>query len=151
MPDPPKWRPDLPPVRHPRDRRRVGSAVAALRGSAYAPSGSPPARGPFLCPRVHGGSAADVGSFTITHTIWRTNQQHRTADQRPHSRPRSPARRTRRGAGGDRPHRRRPAPGARVRARSRRGRTHGPAPGGQAHGLRQVQVRERAEGAGEPP
>ncbi|CAA9342096.1 MAG: Translation initiation factor 3, partial [uncultured Nocardioidaceae bacterium] len=59
---------------------------------------------------------------------------------------RGPARRTQRRDRRHRPHRGRPAPRPGSRPRPRRGRTDGAPAGLQAHGLRQVQVRERAEG-----
>src|SRR5918993_1732131 len=100
--------------------------------------------GPF----VVSGPAADpsgTGSFTHTTTNWRT-YQHRTANQRPHSRTRGPARRTGRGAGRHRQDRDGPAACPRLRARPGGGGPDGPPTGRQAHGLRQVQVRERPEG-----
>ena len=100
----------------------------------------------FACAKVHP-SAADSAPFT---TNWRT-YQHRTANQRSHSRLRGPTRRARRRAGRNRTHRGRPAPGPGVRARPGGGGPDGPPAGRQAHGLRQVQVRERPEGAREPP
>ena len=81
----------------------------------------------------------------------RRPHQHRDAHQRPHPRSRGPPGRPERRAGRHRAHRGRPAAGAGGRARPRRGRCPGPPAGLQAHGLRQVQVRERAEGPGVPP
>ena len=81
----------------------------------------------------------------------RRPHQHRDAHQRPHPRSRGPPGRAERRAGRDRTYRGRPAARAGGRARPRRGRSPGPAAGLQAHGLRQVQVRERAEGPGVPP
>ncbi len=97
-------------------------------------------------PAYHG------SSLVAPHDVdTRRPHQHRDAHQRPHPRSRGPTGRAERGTGRHRAHRGRPAARAGGRARPRRGRGPGPAAGLQAHGLRQVQVRERAEGPGVPP
>ena len=72
----------------------------------------------------------------------RRAHQRRAPHQRPDPRPRGAAGRPQRRAGRHRPHRRRPAAGPGGRPRPRRGRPDGPPAGLQAHGLRQVQVRD---------
>ena len=94
----------------------------------------------------HGQSAA--GNSSGSGWDSRRSHQRRTPYQRAHPRSRGQAGRPRRRAGRDRCDRRRAPAGPGSRPRPGRGRADGAAAGLQAHGLRQVQVRVRAEGQG---
>ena len=79
----------------------------------------------------------------VTPPATRRPHQRRAPHQRPDPRPRGAPRRSQRRAGRHRRHRRRAAAGPGGRPRPGRGRADGPPAGLQAHGLRQVQVRDR--------
>ena len=109
------------PDSHPSSSRRPGSRCPRSRRGERRWSGPP---------RVRGGPFLVLAEGTVEHgKPTRRKHQHRTADQRPHPRPRGAAGRPCRRAGRHRADRGRPAAGAGGRSRPGRGRPDGTSAG----------------------
>ena len=137
-----KWR--LTPTRTDRCTTRSSGPVRtdrcdACRRTLGAPRASARRAGALVV------SEGPPAAVTQPFDPWRTHQ-HRATHQRPDPGTRGPARRTQRRDRRHRPHGRGPQARPGSRPRPRRDRPDGQAPGLQAHGLREVQVRERPEG-----